>query len=101
MHSVNLACHTDRTRVTFKGALDMGGVCAAYDTPGEALTRALPLGLHTKELDRLDAGGVRLLLAFLREAKARRLALRWRSVSPAITASAELLGLSNALELRR
>jgi len=101
MHSVNLTCHDDRTRLTFKGALDAAAARAAYDAMSKALTRARPLHLYAKDLERLDASGLQLLLAFLQAVKERDLSFQWRAVSPALQAGAELLDLADALELPR
>lgn len=101
MQPVSLTCHKDRTRITLKGALDVSAAAAAYATLSQALERALPLHLQAADLERTDAGALQLLLQFVRAAHARGLSLDWRSVSPALASSAELLGLSSALELPR
>lgn len=101
MQSVNLTCHTDRTQLIFQGALDVGGTRAAYETLNEALTRALPVDLDAADLERVDAAGLQLLLAFVRTARERGLALKWQAVGSTLEAGAELLGLANALELPR
>lgn len=99
MESVNLTCHTDRTEIVLKGMLDVGETRAAYDKFAEALTRALPLELRASEMERVDTAGLQLLIVFLRAAHERGLQVRWRDVGPALTASAQLLGLGEALEL--
>ena len=99
MESVNLTCHTDRTEIVLRGLLDAGETRAAFDTLGEALTRALPLELLASDLERVDSAGLQLLIVFLRAVRERGLDSRWRAVSPALTGSAALLGLSDALEL--
>ncbi len=101
MQPVNLTCHTDRTEIVLRGSLDVSGTRAAYGTLNEALTRALPMSLDTAELERVDAAGLQLLLAFFRTAHERGLGLRWHSVGGAFAAAVETLGLSKALELPR
>ena len=99
MESVNLTCHADRTEIVLKGMLDVGETRAAHGTLGEALTRALPLELLASDLERVDTAGLQLLIVFLRAAHERGLHSRWRAVGPALSSGAELLGLSDALEL--
>lgn len=101
MEPVNLTCYPDRSELTLRGTLDVSGTRGAYETLNEALTRALPVALDTAELERVDAAGLQLLLAFLRTAQARGLQPQWQSVGPALETSAEFLGLSNVLELPR
>ena len=101
MQPVSLTCHKDRTRIVLKGALDVSAAATAYGTLDQALARGLPVQLQAGDLERTDAGGLQLLLLFVRSARRRGLTLDWRSVSPALASSAELLGLSSALELPR
>jgi anti-anti-sigma regulatory factor len=99
MHSVNLTCHTDRTDLHFEGVLDVSQTRAAYQTLNEALIRALPVQLHAAQLERLDTGGLQLLVAFHGAARERGLQPQWRSMSEALRSSAESLGLLPTLEL--
>ena len=99
MESVNLTCHPDRTEIVLEGMLDVGETRAARDRLGEALIRALPLELIASELQRVDTAGLQLLIAFLRAAHDRGLTVTWQEVGSALTSSAQLLGLADALEL--
>lgn len=99
MESVNLTCHTDRTELTLVGVLDVSQTRAAYQVLNDAMVRALPLELDAAGLERLDAGGLQLLVAFVHGARERHLGVQWRSVSPALQASADSLGLGKTLEL--
>lgn len=101
MQPINLTCHEDRTEIAIAGVLDVSATADARAVLNEALTRALPLELQAEGLERADAGGLQLLLLFLRTARSRGLAFTWRSVGSALTTNAELLGLTNALELPR
>lgn len=101
MQPVSITCHKDRTRVVLKGALDVSAAVSAYGPLDQALARGLPLQLQAGELERADAGGLQLLLLFVTGARARGMALTWRSVSAALATSAELLGLTSALKLPR
>jgi ABC-type transporter Mla MlaB component len=101
MESVNLTCHPDRTEIVLKGMLDVGETRAVYGRLGEALTRALPVELRAQELERIDTAGMQLLIAFVRAAREHGLQPSWRGISPALTSGAQLLGLSEALELPR
>lgn len=99
MESVELACHADRTAITFKGSLDVTEARAARDSLDAALTRALPIELVASELQRVDTAGLQLLLAFTHAAHRRGLQVAWCGVSAALAGGAELLGLAQALEL--
>jgi anti-anti-sigma regulatory factor len=99
MESVRFTCHADRTEVVFGRTLDASRVRAAYRHLDDVLNRGSPVELHAAGLDRIDAAGLQLLLAFVHAARTRGLKREWRSVSPALSASGELLGLSGALEL--
>ncbi|RDI97757.1 anti-sigma factor antagonist [Dyella solisilvae] len=62
------------------------------------------LGASAAELDgaaveRVDSAALQLLLVFRREAAARGLALAWSGVSVAMREAADVLGLSQVLEL--
>lgn len=99
MDSVNLTCHPDRTEIVLKGMLDVGETRAAHGRLGEALTRALPIELTASGLERIDTAGLQLLVVFLRTARDRGLTLRWSDVGSPLMNSAQLLGLTEALEL--
>jgi ABC-type transporter Mla MlaB component len=99
MQSVSLTCHTDRTELNFEGALDASRAQAVYETLNEALMRALPLELHTAEVERIDGAGLQLFVAFQRGAQVRGLAVHWRSIGEAVRSGAESLGLTQTLEL--
>lgn len=99
MKPVNLTCHTDRTEITFSGTLDVGETRSARETLDEALTRALPIELFARDLERVDTAGLQLLLVFLRCAHQRGLPSQWRNVSPVLASNAGLLGLASTLEL--
>jgi ABC-type transporter Mla MlaB component len=99
MESVHLTCHTDRTEIVLKGMLDVGETRAAHGKLAEALTRALPLELRASEMERVDTAGLQLLIVFLRAAHERGLQVRWGDPGAALAASAQLLGLGEALEL--
>src|SRR3954468_11699670 len=99
MSTVNLTCHTDRTELTFQGALDVSDARAAYDALNEALVRALPLELHGADMTRLDVAGLQLLAVFCRGAKERGLMYQWRSTGSPLLAAATSAGLTQTLEL--
>jgi ABC-type transporter Mla MlaB component len=99
MESVNLTCHTDRTEIKLGGVLDVSQTRAAYQALNEALKRSLPVEVDAAQLERLDAAGLQLVTAFVQAARERHLRMQWSSVSAALQASAEFVGLVRALEL--
>ncbi|MBI3898638.1 MAG: STAS domain-containing protein [Gammaproteobacteria bacterium] len=99
MESVQVTCHADRTELVLQGLLDVPRVRAVYQSLNQALVRALPVELHAADVERVDAAGLQLLLAFYRTARDRGLAPHWRSVSTALRNGSEALGITGALEL--
>jgi ABC-type transporter Mla MlaB component len=99
MEPIRLMCHPDRTDVVVGAALEATGVRAAYYHLNEALTRGCRVELHAAQLERVDAAGIQLLLAFVRSARDRGLKPEWRSASAALRSGGNSLGLADALEL--
>ncbi len=64
-----------------------------------AATGGSVLTLDGSAVEAVDTAGVQLLVAFLREAGARGITVRWRSASPALRDCASRLGLREALQL--
>lgn len=62
------------------------------ETPGE-------VSLDAGELERVDAAGLQLLVAFTEHARSAALRVRWLGVSPCLEESAVLTGLGGLLEL--
>ncbi|MEW5756509.1 MAG: STAS domain-containing protein [Pseudomonadota bacterium] len=56
-----------------------------------------PIALDGSKINRIDACGLQLLLAFVIKAKTLSIAVQWRGCSEALKRSAELAGLANEI----
>jgi ABC-type transporter Mla MlaB component len=65
------------------------------------VSQAKPVTLDVSALQRIDAAGLQLLAAFVRDRRARARAVEWRGRAPALEAAAKLLGLRGMLQLPR
>lgn len=55
--------------------------------------------LDGSDVERVDAAGLQLLLAFVREAEARQAKWHWEAVPAVLSSAAHRLGLAQALQL--
>ena len=55
--------------------------------------------LDVAKVERIDTSSLQLLYAFIQEAKINNVEVAWRSPSEAMTNSANLLGMEEALQL--
>jgi anti-anti-sigma regulatory factor len=99
MEPVKFTRHADRAELVFEGVLDVARARTTYDQLNQALDQALPLELHAAKLERLDAAGLQLLVAFCHAARKLGLNPQWRSTSSALRSSADSLDLAKVLGL--
>jgi phospholipid transport system transporter-binding protein len=86
------------------GAIALSGECTLQNL--EALKARLAkeaqrrtVALDAGELRRVDAAALQLVLAFVRDRKARGLATEWRAIAEPLSDAARRLGLHGSLEL--
>jgi anti-anti-sigma regulatory factor len=65
----------------------------------DGLALARDIELDGAGVERIDCAGLQLLVAFVRELDARRLAVRWSGTSPVLQRAARQVGLEAALAL--
>lgn len=79
--------------------LDITMVAEMHKCLREHLETAGDVSLDAGEIERLDAAGLQLLVAFAEHARSAGLRVRWLGVSPSLEESAAISGLGNLLEL--
>ena len=65
----------------------------------EALAAQGTISVEASQVRRADAAGVQLLAAFFRDARAAERRVEWKSTSESLQQAAQLLGLSEQLQL--
>lgn len=94
-----------RAKAPPAAALTLAAECtvAESDSLKAGLTRLLDeaeaVTLDVRGLQRIDAAGLQLLAAFVRDRRAAERAVEWRGRAPALDAAATLLGLHGMLQL--
>lgn len=81
------------------GVIDIAGAGALKAAFSQRLEQGDPLMLEGGGVERIDASGLQLLLAFFYEAQARGQSIGWQSASDEIKACARMLGLAEPLQL--
>lgn len=83
-----------------EAALDIAHAAQFKTTLDTALSGEKSLSLDGGEVSRVDAAGLQLLLAFVRQCKALEIELSWDSASETLRDAAAGLGLAQALQLQ-
>lgn len=83
--------------VTCEASVDISSAQALHQHLAQALQEGQTVEIEARDVQRADAVVIQIIFAYMREAAARGLNVRWRNVSPALQESARLLGLSKAL----
>jgi ABC-type transporter Mla MlaB component len=85
--------------VSFVDILTIAAVCELHASLRESLKSASSVKLDASKVERVDAAGLQLLCAFVRDATASGKEIRWFRPSQTMISSAELLRLSELLVL--
>jgi len=83
--------------VVLAGRLGIAEAEAMHQQFTQILDAQVDITLTTEDLSRVDAAGVQLLYALVKEAKARSIALCWASVSDGLLEAATALGLQDQM----
>ena len=83
--------------VVLSGRLGIAEAEAMHQQFTQILDAQVDITLTTEDLSRVDAAGVQLLYALVKEAKARSIALCWASVSDGLLEAATALGLQDQM----
>jgi len=93
----------DVTEVVVSGDLILQGQLCIADAEAmhlrlsKLLHAQVDISINSEALSRVDAAGVQLLYALVKEAKKRAVAVVWLSVSPALQEAADTLGLTQGM----
>ena len=86
--------------IVLEGALGIAEAEAMHQQLSAILDAGVDISITSKNLSRVDAAGVQLLYAFVKEAKVRSLALTWESVSDALMEAVTVLGLCEGMAFK-
>jgi len=93
----------DDTEVVVSGDLILQGQLCIADAEAmhlrlsKLLHAQVDISINSEALSRVDAAGIQLLYALVKEAKKRAVAVVWLSVSPALQEAADTLGLTQGM----
>lgn len=86
--------------VILEPVLTINGINNLQSMLDEVLSKDIKsVVLKAKEIEKIDTAAMQLLLTFVRQAEAQSLAVEWAFPSHLLQEQAELLGLSEALNL--
>ena len=77
----------------------VAGASTLKESLAGLIDEPLPITLDITALQRIDTAGLQVLTAFVRERADHGRAIEWRGTAPALTAVAQLLGLTSVLGL--
>lgn len=83
--------------VVLQGQLCIADAEAMHQRLSKVLHAHVDITIDSEALSRVDAAGIQLLYALVREAKKRAVAVVWLSVSPALQEAADTLGLTQGM----
>ena len=93
------AATVDKVIIDCGEILDIAKAGDFHQQLQSALGKGGEITLDGANIDRIDAAGLQLCLAFFRAASARKVKANWQAPSSALIRSAGLLGLSRELGL--
>lgn len=97
----NLTNGSSPFALTLSEAVEISGIEALYQLMQQGLS-ATPseLIITAEAVGRIDAASLQLLAVLCREARSLEMTVTWRKPSSALLRSAQLLGLTEVLELK-
>lgn len=91
--------NTNTTEICCTESLDISAAADLHLTLKKALASGAPVCLQAHRVERADTAALQVLVAFMRAARNRKITVSWSEPSVALRRSAELLGLTQALEM--
>ena len=88
------------TEVLFDSALEISRARDLYERLNQALASNAPLNLVGGHIARIDSAALQVLAVFCRTARERGIPVRWSTTSPVLLQAAELLGLTDILQVQ-
>jgi len=83
--------------LVLEGSLGIAEAEAMHQQLSQILNAHVDVSIQSEDLSRVDAAGVQLLYAFVKEAKSRSVPLQWASVSDALLETATVLGVHEGM----
>jgi len=83
--------------IVLTGSLGIAEAEAMHQTLSAILDAQVDISIQSEALSRVDAAGVQLMYAFVKEARVRSITLTWESVSDALLEAATALGLNESM----
>jgi len=80
--------------IVLEGSLGIAEAEAMHQRFASILDAGVDISIDSEDLSRVDAAGAQLLYAFVKEAGSRSIHLQWKSVSDALNAVTDTLGLT-------
>lgn len=87
------------TLIVLPERVDISVVDSLYQRLQTALESGDPIEIDAESVDRLDAAGVQLLMAFALRSKKQSIQIHWKSPSDAFLKSVRLLGVEQHMLL--
>ncbi|MDQ6969444.1 MAG: STAS domain-containing protein [Mariprofundus sp.] len=83
--------------LVLEGSLGIAEVESMHQSLSQILDAHVDVTIQSESLSRVDAAGVQLIYAFVKEAKSRSISVKWESVSDTLVETATMLGLHDGL----
>jgi len=85
--------------IVLEGRLGIAEAEAMHAVFGQILQAGVDISIESDALSRVDAAGVQLLYALVRQAQKNKINVTWLSPSDALRQAVEVMGLSQAMGL--
>lgn len=83
--------------IVLEGSLGIAEAETMHQTFSSVLNADVDISIESEDLSRVDAAGVQLLYALVKEAKQRSITLKWVSISDELKEATDMLGLSQGM----
>jgi len=83
--------------LVLEGSLGIAEVESMHQSLSQILDAHVDVTIQSEDLSRVDAAGVQLIYAFVKEAKSRSISVKWASLSETLVETATMLGLHDGL----
>lgn len=90
---------TSNSMIELPGSADITMVATFHETLKKALDDGMPVVLDASSVTRADTAFLQLLTSFIIDTSAREIPLEWASLSESFKQAANLLGLSEQLQI--
>jgi len=95
--SENISGESVSGDIVLAGSLCIAEAETMHQTFSNVLNAEVDISIESEDLSRVDAAGVQLLYALVKEAKQRSVALKWVSVSDELKEATTMLGLNQSM----